>query len=181
MKPLTAEREPPDSSRVPLRTVLQERYGALTPRLTAFYETADKGVYRIDHDGGAPWVLRHYPASRPMERLHGQVAIMRHVQRHAIPAERVVPTADGADVVELNGRGVLVTTLLEGVVPRRTPQVLRRLGESIGRMHALPPSQPDNHWLARPAGAMPRQDLAFGRACLERIRGSVPAQHRPAY
>ena len=181
MKTRAADRESLGPSRLVLRTVLEERYGALTPRFTPFYETADKGVYRVDRGRGAPWVLRHYPATRPMERLHGQVAIMRHVERHAIPAERVVPTSDGADAVELDGRGVLVTTLLEGTVPRRTPESLRRLGESIGRIHALPPGSPEDPWLARPAGAMPREDLAFGRSCLERIRGRVPAEHRPAY
>lgn len=161
--------------------MLRRRYGARSPRLTAFYETGAKGVYRVDHHGGAPWVVRHYPAERPMERLLGQAAIMRHVERHGIETERVVPTADGSETTELGGRGVLVTTLLDGGVPRRTPDVLRRLGETIGRLHALPADPADERWLGRRAGAMPREDLAFGRTCLRRIHGNVPGQYVPAY
>src|SRR5687768_15036626 len=171
----------PSDDRRGLVELLERRYRARSPRLSAFYETATKGVFRVDRDSGAPWVLRHYPADRPMERLHGQAAIMRYVERHGIAAERVVLTSDGSETTELDGRGVLVTTLLEGVPPRRTPNVLRQLGESIGRLHTLPADPADERWLARRAGALPREDLAFGRACLERIRGNVPDELRAAY
>ena len=161
--------------------VLERRYGARAPRLTAFYENERKAIYRVDRDGDAPWVVRHYPAERPMERLLGQVAIMRHLERQGVAMERVVLTSDGGEVTELGGRGVLVTTLLEGAVPRRTPEALRRLGESIGQLHALPTGAADEPLLARWARAMPREDLAGGRAWLEEIKGKVPDRYRAQY
>jgi Ser/Thr protein kinase RdoA (MazF antagonist) len=161
--------------------LLRHEYGARAPRLTPFYEEPDKAIYRVDHAGGAPWVLRHYPAARPLERLRGQAAIMRHVAHNGIPAEQIIPTVTGTDSTVLAGRGLLVTSLLEGTRPRPTSPVLRRLGESIGRLHALPPEPSGNRSLTRRAGAMPREDLAFGRACLDRVEARVPAEHRAAY
>jgi Ser/Thr protein kinase RdoA (MazF antagonist) len=76
---------------------------------------------------------------------------------------------------------VLVTSLLVGGAPRRTPGVLRRLGESIGRLYALPPVSPQDGALTRPAGAMPREDLAFGLTCLERVAHRVPTGLRAAH
>ena len=149
--------------------------------MTPFYENERKGVYRVDHESNAPWVVRHYPAERPMARLLGQVAIMRYLERHGIATEGVVLTPDGEDVTELERRGVLVTTLLEGAVPRRTPEVLRRLGETIGQLHALPAAPAEESRLARTARAMPREDLAFGRGRLDGIRDSVPDEHREEY
>ena len=161
--------------------LLAEEYGAVEPRVTPIFEEGDKGVYRVDRAEGGSWVLRRYPAARPLERLQGQVAIMRYVECNGVPAERVVATVRGEDWCVLDGRGVLVTSLIEGTRPRRTATVLGGLGESIGRLHALPSAGTEVPALARRAGAMPREDLAFGRACLERVAGMVPAAYGGEY
>src|SRR5258708_6028423 len=113
------------SDRRSILDLLAEDYGAQAPRLTPFYETTDKAIYRVDGADTAPRVLRLYPAARPLERLRDQAAIMRHVARHGIPAERVIPTIAGTDTTVLAGRGVLVTSFLDGTTPQRTPAILR--------------------------------------------------------
>jgi Ser/Thr protein kinase RdoA (MazF antagonist) len=113
--------------------------------------------------------------------LLGQAAIMRYVARHGIPMEQIVQTRDDADSTSLDGRGILVTSFLEGALPRRIPDTLRHLGESIGLLHALPSTPAGDPLLSRRAGAMPRDDLSYGLACLDRVAGRVPAHLRPDY
>ena len=177
---MTVDEQEPSASRQSLLDLLRREYGARGPQLTPFYETSTKAIYRVDQDGGPPWVARLYPAARPIERLRGQVAIMGHVADNGVPTEQIIGTAAGVDFTVLGQRGVLVTSFLEGTFPRRTPEVLRQLGDSIGRLHALPRTTQASLFHRR-AGALPREDLAFGRACLDRIAGSVPAAHRGAY
>jgi Ser/Thr protein kinase RdoA (MazF antagonist) len=107
----------------------------------------------------------------------GDAAVLRWVARHRLPAERVVATADGEDVVEVDGWGLLVTRFVAGAPAGRSPATLRRLGDILGRLHALPrpaPGAGEAALLTRAAGATPANDLPFGRACLERVAGRVP-------
>jgi Ser/Thr protein kinase RdoA (MazF antagonist) len=146
-------------------------------RLTPIYEERVKAMYRADRAGGRPWVLRLFSPRRPLERVEGDAAVLRWVARHRLPAERVVATADGEDVVEVDGWGLLVTRFVVGAPAGRSPATLRRLGDILGRLHALPPpasGAEEAALLTRAAGATPANDLPFGRACLARVAGRVP-------
>jgi Ser/Thr protein kinase RdoA (MazF antagonist) len=153
-------------------------------RLTPVYEEAEKAIYRADRRGGRPWVLRLFSPRRPLERVRGDAAVLRWVARHRLPAERVVAAADGTDVIEADGWGLLVTRFVAGVAADRAPATLRQQGGILGRLHALGPSAPSAlpppagaagaSTLTRAAGATPANDLPFGRACLARVAGRVP-------
>src|SRR5829696_6487688 len=104
-------------SRQLLLDLLTSQYGARRPTLSPIYEHPTRAIYRVDDAGAPPWVLRLYPSRRPLNRLHEQAAIMRHVAQRAIPAERVIPTSTGEISTVLGDRGVLVTTYLTGSTP----------------------------------------------------------------
>ena len=55
--------------------------------LTPFYEEADKAVYRVKHAGADPWVLRLFPAARPLERVEGDAAVLRCLEEHGVSAD----------------------------------------------------------------------------------------------
>jgi Ser/Thr protein kinase RdoA (MazF antagonist) len=77
-----------------------------------------------------------------------RAATLECVAAHEYPAPRLIPTHAG-DPVGLDGAWLtLATSYVEGAVLRPTLGELRRLGESLGRLHALPVALP-------PAGAGP--------------------------
>jgi Ser/Thr protein kinase RdoA (MazF antagonist) len=163
-----------------LTTLLERHYGAHPAALHPIYE-AEGAIYRVQRRDGPPWVLRLFPRSRPLERVQGDAVILVYVERHGVPAERLVTARDGSGSTVLDGRGVLVTTAVEGRRPDRSPTTLRRLGEVVGRLHALPAVPAGDRWLGRRAGALPAQDLAAGHAYLARIAGRVPPERRTEY
>ncbi|HEV2123223.1 MAG TPA: phosphotransferase, partial [Chloroflexota bacterium] len=63
----------------------------------------------------------------------------------------------------------------------RSPETLRRLGEVVGHLHALPPVPEQDPLLQRRAGALPASDLPFGLQCLARIADRVPNEWRAEY
>jgi Ser/Thr protein kinase RdoA (MazF antagonist) len=160
-----------------LADLLEEQYAAYVAALVPLAE-AGEGIYRVERREGPPWVVRLFPKTRPPERVRGDAAVLRCVERHGVPAERLIAAADGAPTASLDGRGVLVTTYLAGRRPDRSPATLRALGEAVGRLHALPPVRADDPLLARRAGALPKEDLAYGYACLDRVAAAVPSELR---
>jgi len=169
--------------RAHLIALLASRYGAVRPALRPVYEHPDGAIYCVDRDGGASWVARLFPPQRARERVSGDAAVLRWVARGGVPAERVVATVEGEDAVALGGWSVLVTGHVAGTGADRSPATLRRLGDALGRLHALPP--PPEAALAaavgRAGGATPANDLPFGRGCLERVAGRVPPHLAGAY
>src|SRR5262245_26374632 len=77
--------------------------GALVP--------LDAGVYRVDRRDGPPWVARLFPAVRPLERAVGDAHILRFLETHAFPAERL---AHADPVSTHEGQAVLVTEFVSG-------------------------------------------------------------------
>ena len=146
-------------------------------RLTPIYEAAEKAIYRADRPGGPPWVLRLFRPGAPWSGCGATRPCCAGWPATASPPSAWWPPPDGADVVEADGWGLLVTRFVAGAPADRGPATLRRLGELLGRLHALPPpppGAPDAPLLTRAAGATPANDLPFGRACLARVAGRVP-------
>jgi len=160
--------------RARLVDLLETGYGARVAGLRPFYEAPERAVYRVERADGPPWLLRVFGPPRAPERVRGDAAVLRWVAGHGIPAERVVAAAGGGDVLEADGRTLLVTRFVAGRRPDRSPETLCRLGEALGRLHALPPAPDDAPLLHRAGGATPANDLPFGRACLARVAGRVP-------
>ena len=164
-----------------LLALLAGRYSAPDASLVPFYEQRDRAVYRVDRSGGSPWVLRLFEPERPATRTVGDAAVLRYLELHRVPAERLVRAADGSPTVTLGEQSALVTGFVPGGRPDRSPATLRRLGEAVGRLHALRPVPPADLFLTRTAGSEPAQDLAAARAWLDGVAGMVPPAHRAAY
>ncbi len=109
------------------------------------------------------------------------MCILAYIERHGLPGERLVTATAGATAADWEGRGVLVTQFIPGRRPDRSPATLRRLGELVGRLHALPPVPADDPFLSRRASALPKEDLIFGRSCLARLANRVPPERRNDY
>ena len=161
-----------------LIALLEDGYGARVTALGAIaeYGEAEGGVYRADRQDGAPWVVRVFASGRPLDRVRGDAAVLEYVERHDVPAERLVRTLHASGSSELDGQGVVVTRYVAGTRADRSPTTLLRFGDALGQLHAVPPAQVGDAWLGRRAGALPAEDLAFGRACLSRVAGYVPTE-----
>lgn len=128
---------------------LQARYGIAVSGLAEL----DLGVYQVDRAEGPAWVARVFPAARAESAAAGDAEILGLLQRHGFPSERA---AIAEPLSVLDGHTVLVTEFVPGV-PRaeraaaiRDGGGLRRLGELLGELHALPAAEGA---AARPGGA----------------------------
>src|SRR5437763_48835 len=131
---------------------LEKRYGidALTATQVSVHR-AD--VFRIDRNDGDPWIARAFPPARPRAGAEGDAAILRFLERHDFPAERL---AVGDGVSDLDGSAVLVTRFVEGVpLPGHLgPEQFAMMGDLLGRLHALPVDES----VSRPGGASGGED-----------------------
>ena len=116
---------------------LASTYGVTAPSI----EELDAGVFRA---GGV--IARVFSAARPIDAVEGDAAVLRHLEAHGFPAERVI-----GDVSTLDGRGVLVTGFVDGTHAGDDPTSIERTGELLGRLHTLP--LPDDERARRPAGS----------------------------
>jgi Ser/Thr protein kinase RdoA (MazF antagonist) len=164
-----------------LRTLVEHHYGALVLAIEPIAEYGDGGgVYRVDQVNAPSWVVRIFAKDRSMARVRGDAAILNHVTQQGVPCERLVPTLDGSGCTELEGQGVIVTRF-EGVRLSRELTVLRRLGEVLGQLHAIPAVPADDPYLGRRAGSLPREDLDLGIAHLDRVADRVSAVDRNSF
>ncbi len=46
-------------------------------------------VFRVDRNDGDPWIVRVYPPARPTAGVEGDAAILRFLEQHNYPAERL--------------------------------------------------------------------------------------------
>ena len=141
-------------------------------------------ILRIDRSDGPPWVARAFPPARPREGAEGDAAILRFLEAHDFPAERLA--ADDA-VSDFDGGAVLVTRFVEG---RPFPDPTTKLGlmaDLLGRLHALPPDGS----VTRPGGAeggsdprregSPRQDLLAALSFLDAVDTKVAPSERDRF
>src|SRR5580692_1213098 len=148
----------PDAER--LLAHLRGRYG-IDPVAATRLSVHKTYVFRIDRKDGGPWVARAFPPARPRAGVEGDAAILRFLEQHDFPAERL---AAGDAVSDFDGSAVLVTRFVEGVPLPAGATKFAMMGELLGRLHALPSEASVN----RPGGASgedpsregtPRQDL----------------------
>jgi Ser/Thr protein kinase RdoA (MazF antagonist) len=140
-------------------------------------------VHRVDRHDGPSWVARVFPAARPVDRVAGDAEILRLLEEHGYPAERC---AHAEAVSELDGRGVLVTTYLDGTEPAGGARTLGRLGELVGRLAVLPTpgaaAREAGSWGGDPRHeGLPREDVAAAVEVLAEVADQVPPAHRARY
>ena len=137
-------------------------------------------VFRVDRRDGAPCIVRLYPPARPKAGVEGDAAILRFLERHDYPAERLA----GADPVsDLDGASALVTTFVHGGNLPDGPEKIAMMGDLLGRLHAL---ELDDS-VGRPGGAAgddplregsPRQDLVAALSFLDAVDTRVAPDSR---
>ncbi len=163
---------------------LQARYGIEVRGLSEL----DLGVYRIDRADGPGWVARVFPAGRPEAATAGDAEILAFLALSDFESER---GAAPQPVSVIDGHTVLITELVTGV-PRteraaaiRAHGGLRRLGEMLGELHALPAG---TGAVGRPGGAwhhladgLPAAEIRAAQALLADSEDAVPARERPLH
>src|ERR1700721_2770168 len=90
---------------------LRDRYG-IDPVSATKLSVHKTYVFRIDRKDGDPWVARAFPPARPRTGVEGDAAVLRFLEKHDFPAERLA--VDDA-VSDFDGSAVLVTRFIEGV------------------------------------------------------------------
>ena len=146
----------------------------------------DLGVYRVDRRDGPAWVVRVFPAARPQAAAAGDAEILELLAGLDYASER---PAAADPVSDLAGRSVLVTEFAEPV-PRthrrdaiRAAGGLRRLGEMLAELHALPAGavgRPGGGWHHLVDGSGP-DEVAAAQALLAGCADQVAPADQAAY
>jgi Ser/Thr protein kinase RdoA (MazF antagonist) len=140
-------------------------------------------VMRVDRNDGDPWIARAYSPARPRRGAEGDAAILRYLERHGYPAERLA--ADDA-VSDFEGSSVVVTRFVSDRPLPEGSEKMGMMGDLLGRLHALPLEES----VSRPGGAegedpshegSPRQDLVSALAFLDAVATKVPPASRQEF
>ena len=123
------------------RALLHQHFG-LAGALTPLDSERDQN-FRVA-SAGAEFVLKIVNAAEPATAMPFQTALLRHVERvePSLPLPRVVPLVDGRDVGVVEGptgerHALRLVTFLPGTPlarAQRTPDTLRDLGQTLGRL-----------------------------------------------
>lgn len=167
---------------------LRGRYGIDAVAATKASRHNDH-VFRIDRRDGDPWIARVFPPARPQAGAEGDAAILRFLERHDYPAERLA--IDDA-VSAFDGSSVLVTRFVSGrllpspAVGAEGGEKFAIMGDLLGRLHALP----FDETVSRPGGASgedpsregsPRQDLLAALSFLDAVDTKVAPAARERF
>lgn len=140
-------------------------------------------VFRIDRANGEPWIARAFPPARPKSGVEGDAAILRFLEQHDFPAERL---AAANAVSDFGGSTVLVTRFVEHNPFPDVRTKLGMMGDLLGRLHALLLDES----VSRPGGASgedpahegsPRQDLMAALAFLDAVDTKVAVSDRERF
>jgi len=155
---------------------LERSYRIRVARLTEL----DVGVYRVERRDGPDWVVRVFPASRPVEAADGDGAILRFLADHGFPAEQCAATPA---VTVHEGQPVLVTEFVAGTRPHPGEQAFFQLGDLLGRLHTLPPGPPlaqrdGGGWHHLVPSGGPRAEIDAAAGLIETLGPDLPAGQR---
>ena len=113
---------------------LEQTYGIRVSAITQL-SPHGAGVFRVDRADGPSWVARLFrDGGRPVESVLGDVEILRHLETHAFPAERV---AHDEPLSRMADHDVLVTLHAPGKAGAGAKEA-EQLAELLGRLHRLP-------------------------------------------
>jgi len=158
-----------------LRKYLEKKYSICIIEMTRL----DRSVYRIDRRDGESWVVRAFPADRPVERVQGEAEILQFLEEQGFPSERI---ANQEPVTFPGGQGVIVTQFVEGKPAVADESTFFKFGEMLGQLNNLPA---ESRVIAREAGSLhhyskleglPRNDLNAATSWLTTIAKRTPLQ-----
>ena len=150
-EPSPWRKTPPDGVAL-VRSHLEATYGVTAKTI----DELDAGVFRVTRADGPGWIARVFAPVRPLAAVEGDAEVLRYLEVHDFPAERC---AHRDAVTTLEGRGVLVTEIIEGTHAGSRPSTIRGVGDLLGRLHTLPPG---TGAVARPAGSWHHLSQAGG-------------------
>src|SRR5580658_2412040 len=170
-----------------LVTHLRDNYGIDAVAATKASQHHDH-VFRVDRRDGDPWIARAFSPARPRAGVEGDAAILRFLERHDYPAERLA--TDDA-VSAFDDSTVLVTRFVPGgplpmAVGHEGSEKFAIMGDLLGRLHTLP----FDASVSRLGGASgedpsregsPRQDLMAALAFLDAVDTKVAAADRARF
>jgi Ser/Thr protein kinase RdoA (MazF antagonist) len=170
-----------------LVTHLRDRYGIDAVAATKVSQHHDH-VFRVDRRDGDPWIARAFSSARPRAGVEGDAAILRFLERHDYPAERL---AINDAVSAFDDSTVLVTRFVPGgplpvAVGHQGSEKFAIMGDLLGRLHTLPFDES----VSRPGGASgddpsregsPRQDLMAALAFLDAVDTKVAPAERERF
>jgi Ser/Thr protein kinase RdoA (MazF antagonist) len=143
---------------------LERTYRVGVSRLTPLEPWAPEHAQRADLDDGRAWVVRLHPPSRPRAEVEGDAELLRYLEQHDYPAERLVDDGDGpvTTLDDPDEHTILLTHLIPGQNCRgeTRPVVMAGIGELLGRLHALP--LPADGAVCREAGGWHHLSTAGG-------------------
>ncbi|GLQ54074.1 phosphotransferase enzyme family protein [Devosia nitrariae] len=145
-------------------------------------------VFRIDRRDGEPWLARAFSPARPRIGVEGDAAILRFLELHNYPAERL---ATDEPVSAFDGSTVLVTRFISGsslpvAAGHEGSEKFAIMGDLLGRLHTLPFDES----VSRPGGAAgddparegsPRQDLLAALSFLDAVDTKVSPAGREGF
>ncbi len=117
------------------------RYGLPAPERTL---PEPKGSVNTNYhlwSAGRRWFLRLNEGKTPGD-VAFEAEVLRFLAEHGFPGAPLVLAADGAAFVEVEGKPAMLFAYAEGEELERadvTPERCRRIGEQLGRLHALAP------------------------------------------
>lgn len=104
---------------------------------------------RLRTDAGTVWLRRSH-REKDRDELRAQLALVRRLRAGGLPAPEAVPTRDGEDHAEVEGRLYTVTRQVDGEpYDDRSPRHAVELGRTVGTFHRLvadlpvPPGEPE--------------------------------------
>ena len=131
-------------------------------------------VFRIDRNDGEPWIARAYPPARPRSGVEGDAAILRFLERHDYPAERLA--VDDA-VSDFDGGAVLVTRFIEGAPLPAGADQFAMMGDLLDGSMRCRSTSPSAVPVARMVRT-PAVRAARVRTCWQPCRSSTPWTQR---
>jgi Ser/Thr protein kinase RdoA (MazF antagonist) len=183
--PSTAE-----SSVVPTNSL--DLRGLLSAHLSTYYNTGisqiselDLNVFRVDRADDPSWVARVFSPTHPLSVLLEHVEILGFLEQQNFPSERLAHS----DPISTTSTGyqVFITNFIEGRRPRKGEQLFPKLGDLLGRLHAM--SVPAMSALSRKGGAWhhichsggPREEIEAALSLLANSKSLVPENQPDLY
>lgn len=159
-----------------LSELVTQHYQVQVHALQSLPSATGKLIYQVGLANGTRWILR-LASTNDQAMLSEQGQLLRFFAEVGYPAERVIPTIEGATIATVGDYTLFMTTYLKGTPLAYSPTSFKLLGIALGRLHALKSALT---YTPPRAGMLPSNELAFARQQLSSIE-AMPDYARAQY
>jgi Ser/Thr protein kinase RdoA (MazF antagonist) len=160
-------------------------YGAAEVRLHPMhqFEVEGRGIYRIAHAAGQPWLLRAYQREAQTDSwLAERSAILLFLEQTNYPAPRLICTLDHGLVGRDDGWAALMVTFIEGEMAGGSLQDFCDIGSALARLHRLAPTlDPPAFLPVPPSRWQPPSKIVSWISQLIAVAGDIPPELQRLY